>query len=175
MKANFLNLALFKAGWFAVVFFAAAQLPVAATVAAVAVVALHLWKSPQRQAEFTLVAISALVGFTWESLLVAADVLEYDTGSLLPGTAPLWIVAMWMLFATTLNVGMRWLRRSRVIAVLAGLVGGPLAFLAGQGAGAVTLNEPVYSVMIIGLGWGLLLPVLVTVACRYDGFRPTPA
>ena len=175
MKANIFNLALFKAGWFAVVFFAAAQLPAAATIAAIVVVALHLWQSPNRKAEFTLVAISALVGFGWESLLVAAEVLQYDTGSLIPGTAPLWIVAMWMLFATTLNVGMRWLRRSPMIAIMAGLVGGPLAFLAGQGAGAVTLSEPVYSVMIIGLGWGLLLPILVTVARRYDGFRPASA
>ena len=76
---------------------------------------------------------------------------------------------MWMLFATTLNVGMRWLRKSNAVAVVAGLVGGPMAFIAGQGAGAVTLTEPVYSVIIIGLGWALLLPALVAVASRFDG------
>ena len=175
MKDTIFNLTLFKAGWVAVVFFAAANLPLAGALAALGVVALHLWRSPVRRAELMLIVVSALVGFTWESFLVLADVLEYGTASVLPGTAPVWIVAMWMLFATTLNVGMRWLRKSRIVAVLAGLVGGPLSFLAGQSAGAVTLTDPVYSVVIIGLGWALLLPALVNVASRYDGFQPAAA
>ena len=165
MKDTIFNLTLFKAGWVAVVFFAAANLPAAGALAALGVVALHLWRSPVRRAELILVGVSALIGFTWESFLVLAGVLQYGTGSAVPGVAPIWIVAMWMLFATTLNVGMRWLRKS----------GGPMSFLAGQSAGAVTLTDPVYSVIIIGLGWALLLPALVNVASRYDGFQPAAA
>ncbi len=169
MKNTILNLTLFKAGWLAVVLLAAVNMPVAGALAALSVVVVHLLRSPDFRAELVLIGASALIGFAWESFLVLTDVLEYGTGSLVPGAAPLWIVSMWMLFATTLNVGMRWLRKNQVVAVLAGLVGGPMAFLAGQGAGAVTLSEPVYSVIIIGLGWALLLPALVYVAGRFDG------
>ncbi len=172
MKNTVFNLALFKAGWLAVVLFAAANLPVAGAAAAFGVVVVHLLRSPDRRAELVLIVVSALIGFTWESFLVLADVLQYGTRSIVPGAAPVWIVAMWMLFATTLNVGMRWLRKHVAVAVIAGLIGGPMSFLAGQSAGAVTLSEPVYSVIIIGLGWALLLPALVQVASRFDGFEP---
>lgn len=175
MKNAIYNLGLFKAGWAAVVLLAAADLPLAGSLAALAVVFIHLLRSPGRRAELMLIVVSALVGFTWESFLVATDVLEYGSGAILPGAAPLWIVSMWMLFATTLNVGMRWLRRSNAAAVIAGLVGGPMAFIAGQSAGAVTLTEPVYSIIIIGLGWALLLPALVAVASRLDGQAPLQA
>lgn len=175
MKNAVFNLGLFKLGWAAVVLLAAADLPILGSLAALSVVVVHLLRSPGRRAELMLIVVSALVGFTWESFLVLTDVLEYGTAAILPGAAPLWIVSMWMLFATTLNVGMRWLRKSNVVAVIAGLVGGPMAFIAGQGAGAVTLTEPVYSIIIIGLGWALLLPALVAVASRLDGQAPLQA
>ena len=173
MKNTVFNLALFKAGWLAVVLLAAAGMPIAGATAALAVVATHLIRSPEPRAELVLIVASALVGFAWESFLVLTDVLQYGTGSLVPGAAPFWIVAMWMLFATTLNVGMRWLRRSTSLAVVAGLIGGPMAFIAGQSAGAVTLTEPVHSVIIIALGWALLLPALVSLASRFDGHGPS--
>ncbi len=172
MKNAILNLTLFKAGWLAVVLLAAVNMPVAGALAALSVVVVHLLRSPDPRAELVLIGVSALIGFAGETFLVLTDVLEYGTGSLVPGAAPIWIVSMWMLFATTLNVGMRWLRKSPAVAVVAGLIGGPMAFLAGQGAGAVTLSEPVYSVIIIGLGWALLLPALVHVASRFDGHEP---
>ena len=169
MKNAIINLGLFKAGWMAVVLLAAAGMPVVGALAALAVVGVHLVQSADYKAEFTLVAVSAFVGFVWESILVITGVLDYGSAAFVPGTAPFWIVSMWMLFATTLNVGMRWLRKSTLLAGIAGLVGGPAAFLAGQGAGAVTLTDPVYSILVIGWGWAFLLPALVAVAERFDG------
>ena len=129
MKRTVFNLVSFKAGWLAVVLLAAAGMPVAGSVAALCVVALHLVQSPDRRSEL-----------------------------------------LWMLFATTLNVGMRWLRRSTLLAIAAGMIGGPMAFLAGQSFGAVTFADPVYSPVIIGLGWAMLLPLMVSIAGRFDGF-----
>jgi hypothetical protein len=169
MKNAILNLGLFKAGWAAVVLLAAAGMPVAGALAALAVVAVHLLRSADFKVELVLVVVSALMGFAWETILVVAGVLDYGTVAPVPGAAPFWIVTMWMLFATTLNVGMRWLRKSTLVAGIAGLVGGPLAFIAGQGAGAVTLTDPVSSTVIIGLGWAVLLPTLVVISSRFDG------
>ena len=170
MQRTLFNLVSFKAGWLAVVLLAAAGMPIAGSVAALCVVALHLVQSPDRRSELLLIAVAAAVGLAWESLLVAANVLEYGSGVVLDGIAPFWIVVMWMLFATTLNVGMRWLRRSTFLAIAAGMIGGPMAFLAGQSVGAVSFADPVYSPVIIGLGWAMLLPLMVAIAGRFDGF-----
>jgi hypothetical protein len=82
--------------------------------------------------------------------------------------APYWIVAMWVLFATTINVGMRWLRRSRSVAGIAGAVGGPLAFFAGNSVGAVEFLSPAIALISIGIGWAVLLPLMVQIAIRLD-------
>lgn len=174
MKNAIINLGLFKAGWAAVVLLAAAGMPVAGALAALVVVGVHLVQSPDYKAEFALVAVSAGIGFVWESILVMTGVLDYGSAAMMPGMAPFWIVSMWMLFATTLNVGMRWLRKSTVLAGVAGLIGGPMAFVAGQGAGAVTLTDPVLSIAVIGCGWAFLLPALVAIASRLDGQRMPP-
>jgi hypothetical protein len=88
------------------------------------------------------------------------------------GLAPYWIVAMWVLFATTLNVGMRWLRRSTAIAAVAGAIGGPLAFFAGASIGAVELVSPAIALIAIGIGWAVMLPLLVKLTVWLeDGHR----
>ncbi|MDJ0940948.1 MAG: DUF2878 domain-containing protein [Woeseiaceae bacterium] len=175
MKSLIINLTLFKAGWMAAVFSAAASLPLigAATVAVVA--AIHVARSEHRRSELMLLGMAALFGIVWESLLVQAGVVSYSTGILAPGMAPYWIVAMWVLFATTLNVGMRWLRRSPVIAAIAGGLGGPMSFLAGEKAGAVNFAEPVAALIIIGAGWAIMLPMLVRYAVEFEERAASPA
>ena len=169
MKSILINLSLFKAAWAATVFGAAASVPVAGAIAVAIAVLVHLARTRDIRAEAMLLGLAAIVGLAWETLLVATGVLEYSSGNLVPGIAPYWIVAMWILFATTLNVGMRWLRKSPVIAAVAGAVGGPASFLAGAGAGAVTLSNPATSLLVIGIGWAVLLPLMVQIATRFDG------
>ena len=169
MKSVLINLSLFKAAWAATVFGAAASVPVAGAIAVAIAVLVHLARTRDVRAEATLLGLAAIVGLIWETLLVATGVLEYSSGNLVPGVAPYWIVAMWILFATTLNVGMRWLRKSTAIAVLAGAIGGPASFLAGASAGAVKLSDPLTSLLVIGFGWAVLLPLMVRIAARFDG------
>ena len=169
MTTVFINLILFKIAWATTVITAAASMPILGVVAVTGAAALRLAWADDAGAEGRLLLIAAAIGFGWESLLVTTGVLQYDTGMLLPGIAPYWIVAMWVLFATTLNVGMRWLRKSVLVAAIAGAIGGPLSFLAGSGAGAVELVRPVASLLVIGVGWAVLLPLLVWLAERFDG------
>ena len=71
---------------------------------------------------------------------------------------------MWVLFATTINHGLSWVKRNWMVSAAAGLVGGPLAFYAGSGIGAVTFPNPVMALAVIGLGWAILLPLVVLVS-----------
>jgi hypothetical protein len=172
MKSSLINLVSFKAGWAAVILAAAASMPELGLLAVAVVVAAHLARTPDARLESVLLLGAAAIGLVWESMLVGAGLLAYGSGQLLPGLAPYWIVAMWVLFATTLNVGMRWMRRSTLIAAAAGGIGGPLAFMAGERAGAVDFADPTVALAVIAIGWAVLLPMLVKLAERFDGHEP---
>lgn len=165
---SLINIILFKAGWIAVVTAAAGNVPLAGTLAIAGIVLVRLAQADNRAAEARLLVAAGAIGFAWESALVGAGLVSYSSGTLVDGMAPYWIVAMWLLFATTLNVSMRWLRRHVGVAVAAGAVGGPLAFWAGASAGAVSFPEPLVSLVAIGAGWALLLPLLVQLAVRFE-------
>ncbi len=168
MKHTLINLAVFKAAWTAVLISAAAGAPVIGVIAVAIAVGIHLWSCDNPDAEIRLLLAAASLGFAWESAIVLAGLLEYSSGIWVPGLAPYWIVAMWVLFATTLNVGMRWLRRSTTVAATAGAIGGPLAFFAGSSIGAVELVSPAIALTCIGIGWAVMLPLLVKLAIRLD-------
>lgn len=169
------NLSLFKAGWLASVFTAAANIPLFGTAVIGVVVAVHLFRSEAPDGEVRLLALAAAIGLVWESLLVTAGVVEYNASAILPGIAPYWIVAMWVLFATTLNVGMRWLRKSLLLAVAFGAIGGPMSFLAGEKIGAVSFADTSTALFAIGLGWAIFLPLLVRFSARADERLAVPA
>lgn len=171
MKHVLVNLVAFKAAWTAVVISAASGVPVVGIIAVAIAVGIHLWSRDNPEAEIRLLFVAATMGFAWESALVLGNLLEYSSGNWIPGLAPYWIVAMWVLFATTLNVGMRWLRRSTAVAAAAGAIGGPLAFFAGASVGAVELVSPAIALTAIGTGWAVMLPFLVKVAVRLDDSR----
>ena len=94
-----------------------------------------------------------------------------EVGSLLAGTAPHWIIALWALFATTLNLSLRWLHGRWWLSALFGAIAGPLAFYAGSRLGAVRFSEPAIALAWLALGWGLLTPLLMRLAQRFDGAR----
>ena len=169
MKTVLINLLSFKTGWVASVASAAASVPVLGAAAAAGVVGFHLARVQNVRAEAWLLILVALIGLAWESALVWAGLINYDTGFLVPGFAPYWIVAMWVLFATTLNISMRWLRKNAIVTSLVGAIGGPLAFVAGESMGAVSFTNPSMSLIVIGIGWALLLPFLVKLATHFDG------
>ena len=168
MNAMLINLSLFKAGWLAAVFAAAASLPILGTAAIGIAVAVHLWRSDAPRDELLLLALAAALGFAWESLLVYTGIVQSGANAALAAIAPYWIVALWVLFATTLNVGMRWLRKNLLVASVFGALGGPLSFLAGEKAGAVSFSDTSTALVVIGLGWAVMLPLLVRYAARND-------
>ena len=80
---------------------------------------------------------------------------------------------MWVLFATTLNIGLKWVKRHWLLAAAAGAVGGPMAFFGGERLGAVILDDATVSLAVIGIGWAVLLPVLASLAARCNGYDAT--
>ena len=166
--ANFL---LFQLGWFACVLGGAGQWHWVGTMVVILIAAWHLSSASDLSAELKLLVSALVIGVCWESFLVGTQLLQYGHGQLVSSLAPHWIVAMWVLFATTFNVSLRWLKQRWMLAAVLGAVGGPMAFLAGQKLDAVVMPNTAQALIILSVGWMILTPILVLVSERFDGFR----
>ena len=173
MRRLVINFLLFQAGWFACVIGAAKGLPLLGPATVAVAVMIHLFLAHQPQSESLLLVFAALLGAVFDSLLAQSGNLNYVNGMLWPGTAPYWIVSMWVLFATTLNVSMKWLRGRYGVAALLGLIGGPLSYLGGAELGGLMFVDLTASLIMLAVGWALIMPALVWVAKQLDGMsRP---
>lgn len=157
------NFALYQLAWLACVWGAAAGRSGIGVAVALTVIAVRLRGTRRRGAELRLILLTGLIGGAWESLLIGLDWVRYRD-SWAEGWPPLWIIALWLAFATTLNVSLRWLQNRPGLAALLGLAGGPLAWWAGERFGALELASPVSSLCVIGLGWAMLMPALLALA-----------
>lgn len=173
--ALFINFIAFQAGWFAAVLSAAAGRPALGFGVMLAVIGLHLYRSPRPAQEIALIGLCGLIGGVWDSALVTAGWVSYASGMLAEGLAPYWIVGMWMLFATTMNVSLGWLKGRTALAVIFGAVGGPLAYLTGQKLGGIVLVDVVAALVALAAGWGVMMPLLLRLAERFDGASERPA
>jgi hypothetical protein len=164
MGASVKNFILYNVGWFACVYFAAIGQAWVGVVAVAFVAAAHLLTVPAWRKEALTLLLAAIIGFCWESVLVWNGVLAYPTSPEGASFAPAWIVALWINFATTINVSLAWVKKRWWIASVFGAVGGPLAFAAGAGMGAVRFGDPVVTPLVIGAGWAVLLPLFSLLA-----------
>lgn len=164
------NFVFFQVGWFACVLSGAANQPIIGLLVAVLILAFHLWRADAPQFELALLAIALLIGAIWDSWLVALSLLDYTSGTLLPNTAPYWIVVLWALFASTINVSMRWLKAKYWTAALLGAIAGPLAYVGGERLGALQFIDLEWGLMALALGWALFTPLLVFLSMRFDGY-----
>ncbi|MEO8304862.1 MAG: DUF2878 domain-containing protein [Betaproteobacteria bacterium] len=167
-----INFILFQVGWFACVLGGAHGDPWLGTGVALALVAFHLTRATLPVKEGALVVLCAGIGLAFDSTLVSAGWVRFPSGALVPGLAPPWIVALWMLFATTLNVSLRWLRGRPMAAAALGAIGAPLAYWGGARLGGMEFVAPIAATVALASGWAVLTPVLCRLAQRFDGYAP---
>lgn len=163
-----INFIAFQFGWFSSVLGGAKQLPWAGPVAVLAIVALHLYRSDRPQAELKLIFACGLLGTVFDSLLVAAGWVGYPSGMFSAVMAPYWIIAMWMLFATTLNISMGWMKGRPLLAAATGLVAGPLTYVAGHKLGGIEFANQTAALVALGIGWAVIMPALMQLAAYLD-------
>jgi hypothetical protein len=171
VNRTLINFVAFQVGWFACVLGAANGLPLMGVLVVCLIVALHIRSADQPAHELQLLVLSVILGLVFDSLLVSSGWVRYPSGMLVPGFAPYWILAMWALFSTTLNLSMGWLKNSLVLASVMGAVFGPLSYLAGQRLGAIELVDFRSSMIMLAIIWALVMPILVFAASRVVGAR----
>ena len=172
LVANFL---LFQFAWFASVLGAANGAPAAGPAAVALVLAFHLWFAARPTSELALIVACGAIGALFDSLLVTSGWVAYTSGMFAAGVAPYWIIAMWMSFATTLNVSMGWMHGKPLLAAAMGAVAGPLTYLAGAKLGGIVLVDQVAALAALASGWGAMMPMLLNIALKLDGTSAQPA
>ena len=169
-----INVLLFQVGWFSCVLGGAYSKPLLGSVIVVAVIVYHLYQAKELKQEISLLIIALIIGFIFESLMTYMDLAVYTVGQFHPAIAPYWMILMWPLFATTLNLSMRWLKElSALFVAIIGGVFAPLAYLAGSKLGAVEYDNTVTSLSVIAFSWTALFPVLVVASSKLNGFKKT--
>ena len=169
------NFVLFQCGWFACILGAAHGWPWTGTLVVAAIIAWHVLRAPQPRQEFKLVAAATAIGLVWENLMMHLGLVQFVSGKTFDALAPVWILAMWALFAITLNVSLRWLKGRWLLAVLLGAVAGPASYMAGVRMGAAVLPQTVPALIALGIGWAVLTPTLLVLARRWNGMHPAQA
>jgi hypothetical protein len=162
----FFNIIAYQVAWFACVLGAANQLPWIGTTVALVVVALHLLMSSQRKIEFKLVVAAAAIGLVLDSALMMSEMVSFSSGVFIDGITPHWMLGLWIAFATTLSVSMRWLVTRPLLAIAFGALGGPVAYYAGMKLGAITIDSSATAVIAIAISWAAAMWLLATVAQR---------
>lgn len=170
-----LNVAAAQIGWFGSVFGGANQMPWIGPLVALVALAIHFHFARRPAAELILIMSCAAIGATFDSALVAAGWVQYYSGQFSEVLAPYWIISMWILFATTLNVSLRWLRGREVLAAAFGFLGGPLAYIGGEKLGGIVLVNQFAALAALGIGWAVMMPILLRLAEAFDGFSEEPA
>jgi hypothetical protein len=170
MPTIIINFVLFQAGWFACVLGGASGMPWIGLIAVVTIVLFHLAKASRPKSELKLILLAVLLGTAWDSLLVINGLLNYSSGMLHSYLAPYWIIAMWALFSTTLNVSLQWMKGRMALSALFGAIGGPLAYYAGYRLGAVYLSDQLTALMTLALGWAIMMPILMRFAEHFNGY-----
>lgn len=166
------NIVAFQVGWFACVLGAAQGWPLAGAALALVIAVWHTARAARPAQEAKLIVAAVLIGAAWDSSLAALGWLSF-VSVITDAMAPPWILGLWALFATTLNVSLNWLKGRWLVAALLGGIAGPLSYWAGARLGAVVLVEPVPALVALSIGWAILMPLLMALARRYDGIHGT--
>ena len=166
-----INFVLFQIGWFASVLGAAKQLPWLGVIVVAVIVAWHLLQAKQVKPELVLLVLALLIGGLFDQLMLINGLISYQAHGWSISLLPAWILALWAVFVTVLNVSLRWMRGKWLVAILFGAIGGPLAYMGAEKLGAVTLNALPMSYVALSVGWAILTPLLLKISEKYDGFK----
>lgn len=130
--------------------------------------AVHWLGRPTVRGDGLLALIALVTGGVIDSLLAQRGLVTYAAPFPDPAWAPVWILALWVAFALTLNHSLRWLSRRPRLAALIGALAGPLSYWsAGRAFDAAKLSEPLWhSVAMLGIGWAFAMGLLSLIAAR---------
>jgi hypothetical protein len=163
-----LNMVLMQLSWFACVLGAAHHVGWIGAGSAVLISSWHVWRASQRRIEVMLLLTALVLGLVIDSSLASGGLLKFTSGVLVPGFTTLWMLGLWLGFATTLNSSLQWLMTRPLVAIMFGAMGGPAAYWSGVKLGALSLGPVTLSLVAISVCWAIAMACFVLVIKRFD-------
>ncbi|MFT7669815.1 MAG: hypothetical protein ACI8X5_002522 [Planctomycetota bacterium] len=142
--------------------------------AVLVIVAVHLLfvaERSMRQGELMFLIIVGLFGMLADTGLGVLGATRYPSSEAAwPFVfVPPFITSLWVLFATLPHHSLSWLRGRPVLAVVFGMIGGPLSFMAGTRFGAVGVGDSaVLTYGSLAIEYGVVMPLLLSLSMRRD-------
>lgn len=156
--------------WLACVAGAAKGMPWLGVAVTMVVLGWHLFKAKRAMTELMLITVALLIGACFDQTLLSMKWVGYQQHGWSTSLVPVWILALWVAFASTLNVSLAWMQERYMISILFGAAGGPLAYLGAENIGAVSLHGNA-SYIALAVGWAVITPLLLHFAKQLNGFK----
>lgn len=148
----------FNIGWWVCFLGAKYGAPWAGPIYAIVAIALHLKIFPNPRGELLFIFAMTVLGAGTDSLLMHLGLFELRPEPV--SIAPPWLIAMWTLFAMTME-SMEPLRARWWILLSVSFVTGPVSYFAGEAMERLVYHRPLaLSLLIHGLIWAALMPLL---------------
>ena len=121
---------------------------------------IHLFLVKFNDRDIKIILTAIIMGFAIDSFFFQTNLIQYKGGYLVNhNIAPLWIVSMWAGFSITLLYTLNKIKNNYNLAILLGLIGGPLSYQAGVQIGSISVNSN-FAYLILSITWGLVTPFL---------------
>jgi hypothetical protein len=131
--------------------------------AAALLVLLHLATAPRWKHAAMILLAAGTLGFLVETSLQGTGLLQYSSLWPTQTLAPVWVVALWLAFGTTLGSTLRLLGSNPLSkSILLGLIFGPSSYLAGERLGALKFGPfPWRGYLAVAVLWAVVYPGLL--------------
>lgn len=157
----FFNAFFFYIGWLVCMYAAVGQYPLIGPLVVVGILLYHFLVSKEKKSDLILCVTLAVLGTVVDSLYIAVGMISYQGGYFsFPNIAPLWIVSLWVLYGTSVNHSLKWMRCNVFVAAILGAGGAISSYLVGLKIGAVKfLWEEDLALTVIGIIWAIVVPL----------------
>ena len=173
MRQKIVNFVLFQVGWFACILGGASGHVAVSVLFSLALVAISVWQTPFKKNLLELFIKIGLYGLVGDTLLLQLGLLQFTSPVPFTFLSPIWMLSLWILFASTLNQSMAWLSGKPLMGALLGAIFGPLSYIAGVEMGAANWGNRLQAIVLIGFIWAIGMPFFLFWAKQVQKIAPT--
>ena len=157
MKHKLINFILFQSIWF-ILILAAAHGSFYGLVIGLLLILVQYWHGKLMVPDFKLILASIIIGFAHDTSLNYFKFIQYNI-DFNTYYSPVWIIGLLISFALTINHSLAWLGNKKLLQMIFGLIGGPLAYIAGEKLGSIYMINTM-TLYVLALSWACITPLL---------------
>ena len=155
-----INMIGFNVAWFGLIYLGNSFVPIVLLM----LLAHFKWLSKSKS-EITLVFLVTLIGISVDSLFQLTNVFIFPNNNHIP----VWLVFIWIGFATTISHSLSFLAAYKPLQLLLGFIMAPLSYKSGEMLCAVEFGQSYLSThFILGTTWAMLLLLFFSLKARFN-------